>query len=629
MCGICGFRSDSTVNKRAMLDSIAHRGPDGEGEYSKRDIWLGHRRLSIIDIDGGSQPMFSDDGRYGVVFNGEIYNYRELRADLRKSGCCFRTNSDTEVLLAMYQAYGTDMLQHLNGMFAFVIHDNKRDILFGARDRLGLKPFYYSSNQHGFFFASEIKSLLASGKVDSEHDPAGLVLYLARRYIPGERTAYGAVKKMRPGQYFIAKGPHDVSFHTYWDLPGEGETLTDEAIEERFGPLLRSAVDYRLISDVPLGVFLSGGVDSSAIAASMAQSNHYPLKTFTVGFSDEDADVIESRRTSTHFGCEQSVESVSLEDFDLYPKLMHHMDGPYGDPILLPLYVLCRSAAKKVKVVLSGDGADEAQLGYIHHVTLEKLGRMADKLPSFLFPLAGSVLGMAPVRMLDMFFNYPESMGRDGRARLKVLLGHANSPGRAYQAFTNMFSIEDLEKLAGPDLKLGVEEARDDFFEPEAREINNSADPLRAIYLRDMRHWLPDNILCKFDKMTMAASIEGRAPFLDHRLVEFLASLPSTAMIRNGQGKFVLNNYFEKSITIPGRDVRNKRAFYFPMRGGFRDRLNGLVQEYLREGDIAGRMLDARALDSEIKASSGAPLLGSKRLFAMAALGMWMRGKAA
>lgn len=623
MCGICGYRSKANPDLPAMLRAISHRGPDGSGEFFYSDVGLGHCRLAIIDIAGGAQPMVHNESKCVIIFNGEIYNFKELRTTLEKDGFNFFSLSDTEVLLAMYLKHGTKMLDFLNGMFAFVIYDPNNDILFGARDRLGLKPLYYTINYQGFFFASEIKSLLSSGLFSSVMDPTAIVLYLTKRFIPGRRTAYKNIFNVRPGEYFIVKSPCDVTLHRYWDLPDQLEQPSDKKVQDHFAEYFTSSIQYRLISDVPLGLFLSGGVDSTAIVAGMFEAGHKPIRTFTLGFSDQDLDVMESARTSAHFDCLQTVEKVRLEDFDLFPKLLYHMDGPYGDPILLPLYLLCRSAAKSVKVVLSGDGADETQLGYIHHEALAKLLRITSFIPSYVLKAIGASLRFFPIGLLDNFFNYPSSMGQEGKDRLQTLLANAGNPGIAYQTFANLFSPRELKELCGPELRQGLDEAQQTFFREEIEEINRAKDPLGAIYRYDLRHWLPDNILTKYDKMTMATSIEGRAPFLDYRLVAFLASLPSRSFIRKGIGKKILREYIDRQVRIPGREISRKRAFYFPLTGGFQARLESLVHDCLEGGLLPEEMICGQTVRRLLREAGS--LLGSKRLFTLAALGMWLK----
>lgn len=620
MCGIVGFRADRDISIDTMLDTIAHRGPDGRGTYQHHDIGIGHCRLSILDLSGGAQPMLSPDGRVVISFNGEIYNYMELRTALAAKGHKFQTKSDTEVLIHLYREFGTDMLRHLNGMFAFVIYDLDKDILFGARDRIGIKPLYYATNDSGLYFASEIKALATC--LQLQPDYAGIALYLLRRYIPGERTAYRGILKLRPGYYFISKSPRSVTFHKYWELPEEVDFSGDPT--QRFGELLSSSVKYRLISDVPLGVFLSGGIDSTTIVSTMAQHTQSNIKTFTLGFSANDEEVIESQRTAQHLNCISKVEYITPEDFALFPKLIHHMDGPYGDPILLPLYILSKSASKRVKVVLSGDGADETQLGYIHHETLASIQNLTRLLPGCFFSMASCIAAKTPIPFLDKFFNYPDSMGPEGRTRLQGLLKSAKNMGACYQTFANLFTLSELASLCGPELRRGLDEAKEIFLEPETSYINNAKDPLRALYLHDLKHWLPDNILTKYDKMTMACSIEGRAPFLDHRLVEFLASLPSELKIPKRRGKHILREHFKRNIDIPNRRTKSKKAFYFPINALYQEQFRSLFDTYTSSTALPPEIIRRTMLKSFLEHRRPQTMVSNKQAFSIASLGIWI-----
>lgn len=624
MCGICGFRSRSAISLETMLGAISHRGPDGNGIFRDGDISLGHTRLAIIDVAGGSQPMRSPDGTVTLVFNGEIYNFKTLRAELVCQGHQFRTSSDTEVLLAMYMAFGTGMLSHLEGMFAFVIHDSRTDLLFGARDRFGIKPFYYTWNNGTFAFASEIKALLAAGACRPVGNPTAAALYLTLRYIPGPQTAFADVMSLPPGTFFTQRGEHQPRLETYWQLPNTDQTqLNEKQAQEHFDDLLRRAVDSHLISDVPLGAFLSGGVDSTTITAIMAGLGHSPLETFTVDFRGEQSETTEAVRTARHFGCGQHTVLVPPESFGLFPELLYHLDAPFGDSILLPLYLLCLEAAKHVKVVLSGDGADETMLGYIHHETLAGLTSPLVRMVSPVLSLLSRLIPLVPVGALDRAFHYPDSMGTLGRARLARLLAEVGSPGRAYLLFASVFEEDERLALLGPRLADGEATARSDFFDPLRRTIDTAPDPLEAAYRHDLRYWLPDNILMKLDRMTMAVGIEGRVPFLDDRFANFIVSLPRSLKLRTGQGKHPLRQYFNANINIPGRPQGRKKAFYFPLQGAYGKALGALVNRYLSPESIDPAILDPGAVARIVSRAETSPLLGFKQLFTLLGFQMW------
>lgn len=625
MCGICGYRSKRDVDLGRMSESLAHRGPDGFGAF--RDpgagVGLGHRRLAIIDLVTGEQPMSSPDRSVVLVYNGEIYNYQALRRDREAEGYAFRTTSDTEVLLAMYRRYGTDMLSRLNGMFAFVLYDSANDLLFGARDHLGIKPFYYCQNANGLFFASEAKALFESGRVPKAADAAGLDLYLTYRFVPGENTAFSGIKRLLPGHYFLQWGMKPLSIHRYWEISdGVSPMAEDEAIE-RFGELLGDSVRGQLVSDVPLGMFLSGGIDSTAIAGAMAGLGHSPIEAFTVGFRDGPDETAEAARSAAHFGCTHHTRTIAPESLNALPMLARHMDDPFGDAILVPLFELCGLAAREVKVVLSGDGVDEGQMGYIHHETLARIAGLMGRVPSALARLGGALAGIAPVLLLDKIFNYPDSMGPLGRQRLQRLTSGLASPFDCYQSFAALFTDEEKQRLYGPALRQGAEQAGHDFFGPMRTRFDTAPEALRAVYKHDLTHWLPDNILNKYDKMAMAHSIEGRVPYLDYRIVEFEACLPLDLKIRNGHGKFVLRRFFEKTYAIPGRKTALKQAFYFPLNGEYGRVFNALTEKYLAPDRIDTGLLRPEAVRAIVDRAGNSPLLGHKQVFALVMLQVW------
>ncbi|WP_243311726.1 asparagine synthase (glutamine-hydrolyzing) [Fundidesulfovibrio agrisoli] len=623
MCGICGFRADPGYDLDAMLASIAHRGPDGRGAWRSGGVALGHARLAIIDLAGGAQPMHGRDGAVSLVFNGEIYNYRQLRRELEAAGQSFDTSSDTEVLLRMYEAHGEKMLPRLEGMFAFVLYDARRDLLFGARDRFGIKPLYYTWDQGRFAFASEIKALLACGACRPVGNPKSAALFLTFRFIPGPETAFADALSLPPGTFFRQEGGRAPVIERYWDLPEVEPRSDEEDAFECFSGLLREAVASHLMSDVPLGAFLSGGVDSTAVTAAMAACGHRPLETFTVDFRGAPSESVEAERTARHLGCEQHTVLVDPASLEMFPELLYHLDAPFGDAILLPLYLVCLEASKRVKVVMSGDGADETMLGYIHHEALAKLARPRMRALAPFMGLAAPLVNMLPVSLLDRAFNYPDSMGVLGRERLARLLARAGSPGAVYLLFASVFGGDEREALLGPALAGGEADARREFLEPLRRRIDQAPDPLEEAYRHDLRHWLPDNILTKLDRMTMAVGIEGRVPYLGDRLASFAVSLPKALKIRGGRGKLPLRTHFQRNVVIPGRPEGGKKAFYFPLQGAYQDALNNLVAKYLSPGAINPHILDPRAVGRVVARAGASPLLGFKQVFTLLGFQMW------
>jgi asparagine synthase (glutamine-hydrolysing) len=623
MCGIAGFRSHRKFDIEGMVKSLAHRGPDASGSFYNPPIYLGHTRLSIIDLVTGDQPMSTPDGRITIVFNGEIYNYRELRSELKSNGHSFRTESDTEVLLQLYLAHGTDMLKHLNGMFAFCIYDSREDILFGARDRMGIKPFYYTETKDGFFFASEIKALLASGAVTKKPDLVAISQYFSYRYVPGLRTAFSGINKLAPAHAFVKKSDAPLRIWRYWDFSVGGWQGDLESALEQFRELLVDSVRYRLISDVPLGMFLSGGMDSTTIVGIMKELGHDPLLTYTVSFGLEIDEKEEAAMTAQHYDCKHQCFEMPADVFDRMPDVIHKMDEPFGDTILLAYHMLSERASRSVKVVLTGEGADEGQMGYIHHEALTKALSIGNRLPKSLLTLASQLVRLIPVSLLDRGFKYPSSMGGAGRQRLSTLLKTLKRPADAYDTFISLFSEHDKRALLGPAFKEAELEAEENRMDLQ-REIRQSNSPLDAIFRHDYTDWLSNNILNKQDRMTMAFGLEGRVPFLDHRVVEFLASLPMDMKIRKGTGKYLLgemhNNYYSPPSRIPGL----KKAFFMPMEGKFKPAYDDFIGRYLSPSSLDPNLINPDYVQSLYSASTGkSNMLIDKQLNAVAIFNVW------
>jgi asparagine synthase (glutamine-hydrolysing) len=631
MCGICGYHLDSRNGKipdlASMMLAMAHRGPDGEGIHQTADVGLGHRRLSIIDLECGAQPMYSPDGRIALIYNGEIYNYMELRRDLEARGRIFATSSDTEVLLAMYEAHGPAMLEYLNGMFAFAVHDMERDLLFAARDRLGIKPFYFVYQDGEFIFASEIKALLASGRVRPVPDPLAVQIYLARRYVPGQRTCFSGVRKLPPGHSLLVRRGCQPELRRYWQPPEPDASMTLEDVAQVLGELLHSAVAYRLISDVPVGLLLSGGIDSAVIAAAMFGQGHPNLASFSIGFGTDTDETGAALQVARHFDFRPEVGTVAPQETERFTELVRLMDEPYGDPILLPLYLLCRMAAKRVKVVLSGDGADETQCGYVHHEAMARLaqaGRKALGRTGLRFAaLASPLVGHIPVSLLDRFFHYPASMGTLGRARLASLAENATSPSAVLRSFADLFTPGERLELCGPRLQDAFAEAEEEWFTLEARNLDSAEDPLEALRRHELAHWLPDNILNKFDRMSMGNSIENRVPFLDHRLVEVLMRLPADRCLRQGRGKAPLRAHAQMTLNVPEGRSWAKQAFYYPLIGPHSVAMEKLADRWLAPAVIDDNVLNRGAIARVRLRARSSPLLGGKQVFALVALQLW------
>ncbi len=614
MCGIAGYfdlrdlRSIPEGILRSMTDTLAHRGPDGSDIWRAPGVGLGHRRLAIIDLSTGDQPMRTPDDAHVVVFNGEIYNFQSVRAELQRRGHQFRTNSDTEVILYAWREYGADCVQHFRGMFAFALWDAQKRELFLARDRLGVKPLYYSVLPDGsFIFGSELKALLAWPRLPREIDPEAVEDYMAYGYVPDPKSILRHVRKLPAAHTLTLARDKPVAPRRYWDVDfttrhrGSVADLSAELIDR-----MREAVKLRLISDVPLGAFLSGGVDSSAVVALMAGLLDQPVNSCSIGFDVAGFDETEyAARIAERYATNHRTRIVSADDFGLVDQLVAAYDEPFADASALPTYRVCQLARETVKVALSGDGADEAMAGYRRHRMHAAEERVRGLLPhglrAALFGRLGQIypkLDWAP-RFLRAKTTF-ESLGRSsGEAYFNSVSVQGDRIRR--QLFTDRFRSDSQNYWAG---SLYVDSMRD----------APASDALGQAQYADMQHWLPGDILTKSDRASMAVGLEAREPLLDHELVEWSAGLPLDMRIRGGQGKWLMKHALEPYVP---QDLlyRPKMGFVVPVSNWFRgplaDRIENIVnhshlhdtgwfnRDFLRRavaGHRSGRMDHGRLL---------------------------------
>lgn len=569
MCGICGFNWKDEHLVSRMSGSIAHRGPDQEGIFCDDNISLGHRRLSIIDLsEQGRQPMFNEDSTVCLVFNGEIYNYKELQKDLKTKGHVFRGKSDSEVILHGYEEYGVDCLQHLRGMFAFAIYDMSKKSLFIARDRIGIKPLYYYHKDGKFLFASEIKAILEDKGIDRQVNLQALYDYLGFEFVPAPQTMFNDVLKLPAGHYLELKDNH-LKISRYWDLQmaGFNRTISFGEAVERQKVLLEDAVKSHLMSDVPLGVFLSGGLDSSAIVALMRKHISGPLKTFTIGYEDRSFSELDYAAIVAQH-CDTEHQVLMLDDIrpEYVEKTLYHLDEPMTDLSTVPLYLLCKQAREHVTVCLSGEGADESYAGYDRF----KAARLASFFSLIPGPVRKNIIG----KMVGLL---PDQSQKKGAINmLKRFVEGANLPKEGNHLRWQYFASEELAKNL----------FTSNFFDAvvpdpfrivrEYSERCNDTDAVnKQIYL-DMRYMMTDSVLMKVDKMSMASSLEVRVPLLDHPLVEFLASLPGNWKLKGLTTKHIFRSALEE--LLPQKIVhRGKQGYSLPVK----HLLRGDLKEYM------------------------------------------------
>lgn len=591
MCGICGIvgQPDEQLIKN-MLARIAHRGPDDEGVYvaetsSGERIGLGHRRLSIIDLSpAGHEPMSDASGRIWLTFNGEIYNFKELRRELEALGHRFKSNTDAEVIIYAYLEWGRDCLTRFNGMFAFAIWDSQDQSLFLARDRLGIKPLYYADTPAGFAFASEVKALLAIPRAERAVDLAALDQFMTFLWTPGPRTAFRGVSKLPPAHYLVYRnGAAEV--HEYWDLKfEEDDSITESEWIERVREQVARSVRAQMLADVPLGAFLSGGVDSSSIVALMSGVSELKPTTYTFGFRREDLryDILEddmkyARVVGERFGTDYHEAYLEPQVMELLPKLVYHMDEPVADPAIITSYLICRSARKRLTVLLSGMGGDEVFAGYPRHAAV-KIAEAYNLIPSFLSrPVVDALPGARPGRLTALFRN------------TKKLAKSAALPERErYLGFGTYFTEAEKRELYSGELAGAAREF--DAYAEHQRYFDRVAgeDFVNQMLYVDMKTFLPCLNLTYTDKTSMASSTEVRVPLLDHELVELAARIPAGLKLKGLTGKYILKRAAE--AWLPREIVHRKKAgFSAPVRAWLVRDLRDVVEDLLSESNIRSR----------------------------------------
>lgn len=603
-----------------MLGIIKHRGPDHDGYCIYENLALGMTRLSIVDIEGGAQPMHSQNGTLSIVFNGEIYNHRELAKEFLSERRVLHSHSDTEVILALYQKLGMACLEKLRGMFAFAILDRNEKSIVIARDRIGIKPVYFWYEGSTLVFGSEVKSLLASKIFNAEANLNSVADYLSLRYVPGPCSLFKDVRKLAPGHWMKWKDGKLI-YQQYWQPTlREKQLLTSTQFQEQFDHLFQESVDIHRMGEVPYGAYLSGGLDSAAIVNALTKhASTQPIKTFTVGFGWQGDELYQARETANLLGTDHHEIICGSSDFEHLPKIIWHADEPLGDPIVLPTYRLATEASKEVKVVLTGEGADEILGGYLFHKLCFLAGHYRRFVPKLFHSLmVKPLLYATPVALLNKGFQYPGYLGNSGKQRLLTFLDLAqrNNIERTFLSCITLFE-KDVQNRLFNDITMQ---------ESSVLQMSASGNTLDNILRLQYEHWLPDNILMRQDKLSMACGLELRVPFLDHKLVEFMETVPDHLKLTLYQNKILLRNH-AKNHGIDVVAKRKKNAFYFPMENYFETpSFQQLLSSTLGPEPVSKRGLFryemiAQLIDNMHKKD----FLASKQVFALISLELWFQ----
>ena len=550
---------------------MAYRGPDDSGFFIDNNVGLANQRLSIIDLKTGHQPVHNEDESIWVTFNGEIYNFKELKVILEKKGHRFYSNSDTEVIVHAYEEYGNNCVNHFNGMFAFAIWDSNKKKLLLARDRLGIKPLYYALYNEKLIFASEIKSILQYKEFKKEIDYTALNNFFTFRYVPGEKTIIKGINRLLPGYILIYKDKQ-IKINKYWDLDF---CPTNEKIDyyvNNLRSLIEDSVKKRLMSEVPLGIFLSGGIDSTAILSYADEFSDKQIKTFNLSFCDwPDNELRYAKNASEFFNTNHKEITVTPDIIKLLPKVIWHMDEPVADPTAILNYVLAEKASKSVKVILTGEGADEIFAGYEQYKIMNLAKTYNKTVPKFVQKgLIQRIINLLPKENFFM--------------KLSNYLSTINNTPKSYVELLSIFDKSEKEFLYSEDLTRKIGSLNSDLKSVSCY-FKNSYDMLNKMLLSDIKTWLPNNMLIKLDRMSMAHSIEARVPFLDHRIVEFSSKVPPRLKLKGLNEKFILKKAMIKKV--PKEIIkRKKQRFFVPLDFWFKNNPDYITSNIFLESDF-------------------------------------------
>jgi asparagine synthase (glutamine-hydrolysing) len=624
MCGIAGWanlenkpsQNSGEAVLHSMCERMKHRGPDSEGLWTDESIALGMRRLSIIDLHTGEQPVYSEDRSIVVVMNGELYNFREVRSDLEKRGHQFETNTDTEILPHLYEEYGEAMLEHINGMFAFALWDKRRQKLLIARDRFGEKPLYYGVFGGKLIFASEPKVLLANPAVKAEINLDSLRSYLSFDYVPAPNSIYKGISKL-PAAHFLTVEKGEIKTRRYWNLTWQKSStnlsLSDSA--DKLRELLADAVRMRLVSDVPLGILLSGGVDSSTVAALATQFSTEKVKTFSIGFEEDSFDESKyARQVASHLNTEHYEDKLSVEKAaDLILEIGTWLDEPLSDGSLIPTLLLSRFVKKHVTVALGGDGGDEIFAGYPMYYA-HKVADIYGKVPRFLRNgLIEPIVNNLPVSNRNMSFDY--------KAKRFVAASKYDLVTR-HHSFFGSFSIDEQQGLLNREVLAATS---NDIYKgaKDLLKITDAPTEIEQMQFLDINYYMAEDILTKVDRASMAVSLEVRAPFLDPRVAQFAAQLPLEYKLKGSKGKYILKKAVEP--LLPKNILhRPKKGFGIPIAEWLKGRLNPLMHDLLAPDRVKNQgLFDEKFVQKLIKEHETNVASHHKQLWTLLVFQLW------
>lgn len=623
MCGICGlcFSDQRPVEFDVLIkmtSALEHRGPDEEGYFVDAGIALGHRRLSIIDLDTGRQPIHNEDETVYVVFNGEIYNFPELKRGLEERGHRFYTKTDTEVLVHLYEEMGEGCLERINGMFAFAIWDARKGKLFLARDRIGIKPLYYAFNGHNLSFASELKSLLKSPFVERGLDLESLCLYLAYDFIPAPYSILKGIRKLPPGHYLVYRDGQ-LGEETYWDLDFRdrwGDKLSQEELCDEIWSRFRQAVRMRLISDVPLGVLLSGGIDSTSVIAALRAEGKDDIRTFSIGFEDTSFDESSfARRSAAFFETDHSEEILDPQKLlDILPTVASLLDEPLADASIIPCFLLSQFTRRSVKVALGGDGGDELFAGYPTYQAF-RLAQIYAKVPSV---LRRNLVERWAAKLPVSFDN----MSLDFRLK-KFIRGVPYPPVIRNYIWLGTFCPEEMRKILNDEIRSELGELDEFSILDSYLEGKDFNSLLGKLLFLDMKLYLQEGVLVKVDRASMANSLEVRVPFLDHHFVDFVTGLPEGFKLRGLTTKYILKKTMKGKMP---REIvsRGKKGFGIPAAKWIADDLRGLFSELFSEERVKRQgIFDPRVIQGLLEDHFARRVDNRKKLWNLFIFQLW------